>query len=192
MDRRKQQRAWRAENKAVPHNNVAKHGEKEDGAEERRPLDTCTVCCLPFFESTTVHAHPELGVALCFYCHDAAEAFAAGGAVTAEQSCLWCGGASERNDDDDDWDDEEFAETTPGDEESSGGEEDSEWGDSESYEENVTIDNKGSPRQLKAFPKRFPKSTEIINAIAQSVANASVYTDNNRSTQEGWIGSLRC
>ena len=47
-----------------------------------------------------MHAHPELGVALCFYCHDAAEAFAAGGAVTAEQSCLWCGGASERNDDD--------------------------------------------------------------------------------------------
>ena len=86
--------------KRQPHNNVAKHGEKEDGAEERRPLDTCTVCCLPFFESTTVHAHPELGVALCFYCHDAAEAFAAGGAVTAEQSCLWCGGASERNDDD--------------------------------------------------------------------------------------------
>ena len=100
VDRKKQQRAWRNENKAVPHNNVAKHDEKEDGAEERRPLDTCTVCCLPFFESTTVHAHPELGVALCFYCHDAAEAFAAGGAVTAEQSCLWCGGASERNDDD--------------------------------------------------------------------------------------------
>ena len=47
-----------------------------------------------------MHAHPELGVALCFYCNDAAEAFAAGGAVTAEQSCLWCGGASERNDDD--------------------------------------------------------------------------------------------
>ena len=39
VDRKKQQRAWKAENKAVPHNNVAKHDEKEDGAEERRPLD---------------------------------------------------------------------------------------------------------------------------------------------------------
>ena len=98
VDRKKQQRAWRAENKAVPHNNVAKHNEKEDGA-EGGALSTRARCAL-FPSRVDVHAHPELGVALCFYCNDAAEAFAAGGAVTAEQSCLRCGGASERNDDD--------------------------------------------------------------------------------------------
>ena len=79
-----------------------------DKPNRKHVLPECTACRAPLYECSVLYAHPELGVALCMYCHldatsppieeipsdgDVADADALPAARNQpDEICLWCSG----------------------------------------------------------------------------------------------------